>query len=128
MILGSGCFDGLHSGHARYFAAMKKLAQDGEAVYVAVAPDSYIDSMKKRKPRWSQQDRWRTVLECGVIPIIHEHPSVAQTILEHRPRLFVKGADWAGKLPDGVVQACRDAGTMIVYVDTPGTHTSEAIG
>ena len=128
MILGSGCFDGLHAGHVRYFSAMKKLVHEGETVYVAVAPDSYIDTHKNRKPRWSQPDRWRTVLECGVHPITQESPSVADVVLKYKPRLFVKGADWAGKLPDDVVEACREAGTMIVYVHTPGTHTSEALG
>jgi cytidyltransferase-like protein len=128
VILGSGCFDGLHSGHARYFSTMKKLAQEGEAVYVAIAPDFYIESTKDRKPHWSQHDRWRTVLECGVNPLMHEAPSVAQTILQQKPRLFVKGSDWAGKLPEDVVKACREVGAIIVYVDTPGTHTSEALG
>ena len=126
MILGSGCFDGLHSGHARYFSALKKLAQPGEAVCVAVAPDVYIESTKQRPAKWTQADRWRTVLECGVQAVVQGQMSVAETIVREKPRVFVKGSDWAGKLPEDVVKACREAGAMIVYVDAPGTHTSEA--
>lgn len=128
MILGSGCFDGLHAGHVRYLAAMKKLAQPDEHVAVAIAPDDYIDSVKKRKPHWTQTDRWRTVLECGVHPIKQDEASVAETIRQQKPRLFVKGSEWAGKLPGDVLTACREVGTQIVYVEAPGTHTSEAIG
>lgn len=128
MILGSGCFDGLHSGHARYLRALKLLAQPGEEVCVAVAPDDYIDAQKKRKPHWTQKDRWRTLLECGVRPLSQTHASVAETIRATRPRLFVKGADWVGQLPADVVTACAECQVQVVYVDCPGTRTTEALG
>lgn len=128
MILGSGCFDGLHAGHVRYLAALKKLAQPGEEVHIAIAPDDYIDSVKKRKPHWPQMDRWRTVMECGVRPVVQQEASVAETIRQTKPRLFAKGSEWAGKLPEDVKTACREMGVQIVYVEAPGTHTSEAIG
>ena len=128
MVLGSGCFDGLHGGHARYLSALKALARADEAVNVAVAPDDYIDTHKHRKPRWPQDERFRTLLECGVVPLYQSSQSVAQLILDEQPRLFVKGQDWAGKLPADVVMACQEVGALIVFVDTPGVHTSEAIG
>lgn len=128
MILGSGCFDGLHAGHVRYLSAMKKLAHLGEGVAVAVAPDDYIMQSKQRKPHWPQMDRWRTLLECGVEPIAQQAASVAETIRQRKPRLFVKGAEWAGKLPEDVKTACRECGVQVVYVEAPGTHTSEAVG
>ncbi len=40
----------------------------------------------------------------------------------------MKGLDWVGKLPEDVVSACQDVKALIVYVDCPGTHTSEALG
>ncbi len=128
MVLGSGCFDGLHAGHARYLKALKNLAQPGEDVGVAVAPDDYIDAIKHRKPIWPQADRWRTVIECGVTAMAQQESSVADVIRRSKPRLFVKGLDWAGKLPADVLTACQEVGAMVVYVHTPGTHTSEAMG
>lgn len=128
MVLGSGCFDGLHSGHARYLAALKKLAQPQEEVCVAVAPDDYIDAHKRRKPHWPQSERWRTVAECGVTPLAQIQMSVAETIRATKPRLFIKGAEWAGKLPADVQTACKECGVQVVYVEAPGTHTTEAIG
>ena len=128
MVLGSGCFDGIHSGHARYIRALKRLAHDGEPVCVAVAPDAYINGVKKRKPHWLQPDRWRAVLECGVTPIAQTQMDVSETIRTLRPRLFVKGVDWAGDIPADVRAACAEVGAVLVYVDAPGTPTSEAIG
>ena len=128
MILGSGCFDGLHGGHARYLSALKKLAQPGEEVVVGVAPDDYIDAHKKRKPHWTQTERHRAVVECGVKAVAHAEASVAETIRNLRPRLFVKGKDWASGLPGDVVTACREVGALMVFVDCPGTSTTEAIG
>lgn len=128
MVLGSGCFDGIHSGHARYLTALKRLAAPGETVSVAVAPDAYIDTVKKRRPKWPQKERWRALLECGVQPLVQESHSVAEVIRQQQPRLFVKGLDWVGRLPEDVVSACQDVKALIVYVDCPGTHTSEALG
>lgn len=127
MVLCSGAFDGLHAGHVRYLGAAVRLAAPGEAVEVAVAPDAYIVSAKRRKPRWVQADRWRTLAAVsGITPIPQQEPSVAALIAGRQPRLFVKGIDWVGKIPPDVREACRAAGTQIVFVDTDGTHTSDA--
>lgn len=127
MILCSGAFDGLHAGHVRYLAAARRLAHDSEPVVVAVAPDSYIRT-KGREPRWTQQDRWRTLRAIvGIEPVVQDDFSVTPLINGMKPRLFVKGKDWAGRdLPADVRNACREAGCLIVYVDTDGTHSSQA--
>jgi len=136
MVLCSGAFDGLHAGHVRYLAAAKRLCdtqgeerpQQQEPLYVAVAPDRYIVDAKGRKPRWIQADRWRVVMQVQGVTQAYpsEHASIAEDIVKLKPRLFVKGVDWAGKIPDDVRAACREAGTQIVFVDTDGTHTRDA--
>ncbi|MEJ7786034.1 MAG: hypothetical protein WKF96_14610 [Solirubrobacteraceae bacterium] len=35
-----------------------------------------------------------------------------------RPRFFVKGRDWDGRLPIEEIDACATAGKEIVYLDT----------
>lgn len=127
MVLCSGAFDGLHAGHVRYLAAARRLAGPEEPVRVAVAPDAYIQTHKCRNPHWNQADRWRTVQAVrGVEAFAQPEPSVAETIRHEAPRLFVKGVDWAGRLPSDVVAACREVGAVIVFVDTDGVHTSDA--
>lgn len=128
MILGSGAFDGLHGGHARYIAALKQLRQlVQEPVGVAVSPDQYIVTAKRREPHWPQRERMRAVEECGVVVYDQEEDNCATLITRLKPRLFVKGIEWAGCLPTAVVEACRACNCLIVYVDADGIHTSQAI-
>lgn len=130
MILTSGAFDGIHAGHVRCLHAASSLRCGEEEFCVVVAPDAYIRAAKDREPFWSQADRMAAVQAIAgvdrVMGDVQQTPS--EMIRRERPRLFVKGADWAGKLPTPLMDACRETGTMIVYVDTPGRHVSEARG
>ncbi len=128
IILTSGAFDSLHSGHVRYFRVARALGQR-DFLYVAIAPDSYIRSAKHREPYWSQADRAETIeaLKGVDAVILQETDSVADVIRHWLPRLFVKGADWRDKLPEDVLAACQAAGTEIRFVSTPGRHVSEAL-
>jgi len=47
-------------------------------------------------------------------------------IRQHKPRIFVKGCDWTGRLPEDVIAACDATGTAIAFVDTEGLHVSDA--
>lgn len=127
MILTSGAFDGLHAGHVQYLEAAKALCEGDELLVCAIAPDEYIVQTKGRKPYWHQADRLRTVTALGCIDaaIPQQRQSVADLIEHHRPRLFIKGPDWEGRLPEDIHAACELVGTSIGYVDTPGTHVSE---
>ena len=127
MILCSGAFDGLHAGHIRYLRAARDV-DPSQMLRVAIAPDTYISSAKGRVPFWSQEDRAITVwaVDCVDGVIIQHDDTVAQVIINYRPRYLVKGADWRGRLPTDVKAACHEVGAEIVYVDTPGRHVSEA--
>jgi D-beta-D-heptose 7-phosphate kinase/D-beta-D-heptose 1-phosphate adenosyltransferase len=128
LILASGCFDGLHSGHVKYLQSAKRLAPR-QHLKVAIAPDSYIRT-KGREPYWPQSDRAHTVfaLDCVDAVVLQEDDSVADIIQQEKPDIFVKGPDWQGKLPEDVLKACQDVGARIEYVHTRGRHTSEARG
>ena len=76
---------------------------------------------------WRQADRYRVLFALeGVTPVPQQGTSVAEVILREKPRLFVKGVDWAGKLPEDVIAACREVSAQIVFVNTDATHTREA--
>lgn len=129
MILCSGCFDGLHAGHVRYLQAARKLCEPGEALYVAVAPDSYIRIAKGRKAHWGQSDRVETVRALKIVHAVfhQDSDSAAAAIRQFRPRIFVKGSDWWTTLPAEIYEACAQSGSYVQFVDTPGKHTSEAM-
>lgn len=129
MILCSGAFDGIHAGHVRYLAAAAALKDSTtDVLVVSVAPDSYIVNVKQRQPYWTQSDRLLAVqgLETVDAAICQPTESVASVIRQYRPRLFVKGEDWQERLPEDVLTACNDCGTIIAYVETPGRHVSES--
>lgn len=127
MILCSGAFDGLHEGHVRYLQAAR---QWGGPLHVAIAPDSYIQTIKQREPYWTQRERAATVMALGCVDQVHlqEDDTPARIIRETRPKVFVKGPDWKGNLPGPVIEACVDVGTVIKYTETQGRHTREARG
>ena len=127
MILTSGAFDGVHAGHVAYLEAAKALCEGDELLVCAIAPDSYIEQAKGRKPYWHQADRLHTVTALGCIDaaIPQHEQSVADLITQYRPRLFIKGPDWEGRLPEDIQRACDEVGTVVGYVATPGRHVSE---
>ena len=122
MILASGAFDGLHSGHVAYLIAAAALA-DAELV-VAIAPNLYIRACKSREPRWDAQERADTVAALRVVDRVVTHPelSIAETIRRLRPRYVVKGCDWSSKLPADVVAACVEVGALVRFVDAERRH------
>lgn len=127
MVLASGCFDGLHAGHVRYLEACALVT--GAKPIVAIAPDDVIRE-KGHEPWWTQRERLETVKALrGVEGVIAQAALTPAAIIRaERPGWFVKGIDWEGKLPQDVIDACREVNCTIVYVDTPGRHVSEARG
>jgi cytidyltransferase-like protein len=129
VILCSGVFDGLHAGHVRYLQAATQIFGPHTAkIYVAVADDAYIRRHKQREPRWTLAERVHTVeaLACVFEALVHGPDGAADAIRNVKPEFFVKGEDWRGRIPADVQKACDDVGTEIVFVNTPGRHSSEA--
>ena len=126
MVLASGCFDGLHSGHVAYLTAAAALCRPDEPLVVAVESDAEIRRAKQREPRWSGAQRRRTLSALRGVDDVRPAGAL-HAIQTWQPRLFVKGVDWAGKLSEEIRQACAACGCAIVYVDTDETHTSERL-
>lgn len=124
MILASGCFDGLHSGHIAYLY-MAAAVEPSLPLVVAVAPDAYIREAKYREPRWTQRQRAETVAAIrGVSRIVaHPEPSIAATIRALKPAYVVKGLDWLETIPQDVAAACVEVGATLTFVDAERTHS-----
>jgi len=130
MILAAGVFDGLHIGHVRYLQRAAALLAHGEMFRVAIAPDAYVRQVKQREPRWGERERAAVVFALGMVDatVIHDAQSVASIIRDYQPRLFVKGADWHGRIQTDVQAACQAVGCEIQIIDSGITqHTSDAL-
>ena len=112
-----GCFDPLHRGHIEYFQLARSL---GWPLLCNLACDAYILSRKGRPPLLPQEDRLRVVNAIRYVDFtcLAEH-STAWSLEHFRPRCYVKGADWRGRLPAEEVRICGERGIEIVYLDCP---------
>ena len=110
-----GAFDPVHRGHIEYFRAA------GERLDVPllcnVASDRYVRT--KHPPLLPEEQRAAVVDAIRYITYTHINQFDTETILrELRPRYYVKGKDWEGRLPSEQVAICRECGIEVVYLDT----------
>jgi cytidyltransferase-like protein len=109
-----GAFDPLHAGHIEYF---KAAAQLGVPVLCNVASDLYVAT--KHPPLLPEEQRAAVVDAIRYIDFTHVNQFDTETILTHlRPKYYVKGKDWEGRLPPRQVEICSRLEIGIVYLDT----------
>ena len=109
-----GAFDPLHRGHIEYFRVAADL---GLPVLCNVASDRYVRT--KHPPLLPEDHRAAIVDAIRYITYAHINRFDTETILrELRPRCYVKGKDWDGRLPVEQVAICGEHGIEIVYLDT----------
>ena len=109
-----GAFDPLHRGHIEYFRAASEL---GVPLLCNIASDAYVRT--KHPPLLPEDQRAAVVDAIRYITYTHINGADTETILRQlRPRFYVKGNDWVGRLPPEQVAICREHGIEIVYLDT----------
>ena len=109
-----GAFDPLHRGHIEYFRAAGGL---GLPLLCNVASDGYVRT--KHAPLLPEDQRAAIVDAIRFITYTHINQFDTETILrELRPRYYVKGNDWKGRLPAEQVTICAENGIEVVYLDT----------
>lgn len=109
-----GAFDPLHRGHIEYFKAATTL---GVPVLCNVASDTYVRT--KHAPLLGEDQRAAVVDAIRYITYTHINQFDTETILrELRPKYYVKGRDWEGRLPPDQVTICAEYDIGIVYLDT----------
>lgn len=122
MVLADGCFDPLHWGHVRYLA---EAAAFGDLV-VRIAPDEDITA-KGRSPFQWREERACVVASIRCVEGVVMDATLEDAVKRLQPTYLVKGADWYGKLPKTLIQACEDVGTEVLYVDTQERTSTERL-
>ena len=122
VVFTNGCYDLLHPGHVRYFAAAARL---GAPVLCNIASDDYLSG--KHRPLLTQAERGELIDALRPIDYVHLSPTSTEDVLRAlRPRYYVKGDDWRDRLPAEQIEICAAEGIEIVYLDTV-TGSSTAI-
>ncbi|MBM3778563.1 MAG: adenylyltransferase/cytidyltransferase family protein [Acidimicrobiia bacterium] len=110
-----GAFDPLHAGHIEYFRAAA--AAVDVPLLCNVASDRYV--LSKHPPLLPEEQRAVIVDAIRFIAYTHVNRHDTETVLRHlRPKYYVKGRDWDGRLPAEQVSICREHGIGIVFLDT----------
>jgi cytidyltransferase-like protein len=110
-----GAFDPLHRGHIEYFRAAA--AAVSVPLLCNVASDKYVST--KHPPLLPEDQRAAIVDAIRYISYTHVNRFDTETILrELRPKYYVKGKDWEGRLPAEQVRICAEQDIGVVYLDT----------
>ncbi|MBI1847680.1 MAG: adenylyltransferase/cytidyltransferase family protein [Candidatus Rokubacteria bacterium] len=108
-----GGFDPLHAGHLEYFRQAGAL---GLPLLANVASDEYVRT--KREPLLPAAQRAAIVDALRAIAYTHVNTRDTEAVLEQlRPRYYVKGRDWQGRLPPAQAMICATHQIEIVYLD-----------
>lgn len=117
-----GGFDPLHAGHVAYFREASRL---GHPVLCNVAPDAYVT--RKHPVLLPEGERLQVLDAIRYLDYVLLSPGATVEVLEQlRPRCYVKGSDWRGRLPAEEQEACRRLGIETVFLDTV-IHSSTAL-
>ena len=110
-----GAFDPLHHGHIEYFREARERL--GIELLCNLASDAYV--ARKHPPLLPQDQRAVVIDAIRYIDYTHKSRRDTETVLrELRPKYYVKGSDWVGRLPPEQEVICREHGIEIVYLDT----------
>ena len=119
-----GGFDPLHDGHIDYIAAA---AARGLPVLCNVEPDRYVAT--KHPLLLPQSSRVRVLDALRDVSYVHPSDTSTEAVLQQlRPRYFVKGADWKGRLPAVEQRVCSEHGIEVIYTDTVTNSSSALVG
>lgn len=109
-----GGFDPLHAGHIEY---MREAAGLGAPVLCNVSPDEWVAT--KHAPLLPQAERVKVIDAIRFVDLTHASSvSTAAVLRELRPRFYVKGADWRGRLPEEELAVCEQLHLEPVFLDT----------
>ena len=118
-----GGFDPLHAGHIEYFRAAREL---GAPVLCNVSSDVYV--ARKHAPLLPDRERIKLIDAIRYVDFAHLSSTTTNDVLVRlRPRYYVKGRDWTGRLPAEEVATCERYGIEIVYLDTVLHSSSEIL-
>jgi len=98
VVFTNGCFDILHSGHIDMLRRSRAL---GDALVVAINSDASVARMKGvNRPIIPQDERAELLdgMEMIDFVCVFDEPTPLEAILQVRPNVLVKGADWVANI------------------------------
>ena len=123
IVLTNGCFDVFHYGHLRHLQAARRF---GDWLVVSITKDAYVNK-GPRRPVFSDKQRRELV---GAITCVDRTILVASALeaLEMvNPQVFVKGADYKGRIQTEDEAYCKAHGIEIAFTDEPSYSSTDLL-
>jgi rfaE bifunctional protein nucleotidyltransferase chain/domain len=98
VVFTNGCFDVLHLGHLDLLTRARAL---GDALVVAINSDSSVRRLKgPNRPVFPENERGEILSALTMVDYVctFDEDTPLEAILEIRPDILVKGADWTNNI------------------------------
>ena len=115
VILANGVFDILHIGHLLYLEAAARM---GDYLYVGVTRDAFVNKGPGR-PVNTEEHRLKLVQGLRCVTFAFLCDDSLEALDKIRPDIFVKGADYIGKIQEKHQKYCDDNHIEIRFTRTP---------
>jgi cytidyltransferase-like protein len=120
-VLAAGCFDPFHVGHVWHLKAARAM---GKILVVAVTKDRSVGKGPGR-PVFTELERAEMVEPyCDSWILVDDSLEALQKV---DPDVFVKGADYRGKIEKPHLEYCRARGIAIAFTKTKKYSSTELL-
>ena len=114
-VLANGCFDIFHYGHLLYLQAASEM---GDWLVVSVTRNEHVKKGPTR-PMYDQEHRAAIIRALRFVDEVIFSDDALDALEIVKPDIFVKGADYRGKIELKHSLYCEKHGIKIAFTDTP---------
>lgn len=115
VVMANGVFDILHVGHLMYLESAREM---GDRLVVTVTRNTFVNKGPNR-PTNDEEDRVRLVRGLRCVDDAFLVDGAIDALQRTAPNIFVKGADYIGKIQPEHQRYCDEQGIEIRFTDTP---------
>jgi rfaE bifunctional protein nucleotidyltransferase chain/domain len=117
IVLAAGCFDPLHWGHLKHLEQARAM---GDYLTVALTSDSQLTSEKGAgRPVFTAQQRKEMLEALRCVSQVVVVDSTIEALYAIWPQVFVKGAEYRGRIKAVDEMFCKLHDVAIVHTDGP---------
>jgi D-beta-D-heptose 7-phosphate kinase/D-beta-D-heptose 1-phosphate adenosyltransferase len=115
VVLCNGCWDGLHVGHIRHFYQARRM---GDYLVVSVTDDENVRREKgEGRPMFTIEERMEVLKALAIVDRVIPVKGALDALWTVRPKVFVKGPDYVGKIEERHAKFCREHGIEIRFTE-----------
>lgn len=122
LVLANGCFDLLHVGHLRHLQEAREM---GNYLVVGLTMDEHI--RKTNRPIECEEERMEKLKALHIVSAVSLCKNSLEALEHWKPQVFVKGAEYEGKLLDREYEYCKAKGILIAHTRPSRYSTTKLI-